>query len=158
MARVQQSFPILLFVPLVLCSGLMADEPSKTTQVNDAAETKLRVVSFSLINPETQKPIKHYEKVTKNDKISISKLPTTEINVSANIEGKPGSVRFLVPQKKLNRVENKAPFSLAGDIYGRFLSWKVEPGKYSLAAVPYSKADGKGDRGEHLRVDVEFVE
>lgn len=125
---------------------------------NAADPETLRVVSFSLIDTKTQKPIKHYEKVTKNDKISIGKLPTRLINVSANVEGGPGSVRFLVPQKKLNRVENKAPYSLAGDAYGRFLPWRVVPGKYSLAAVPYSEADGKGDRGEHLRVDVEFTE
>ncbi len=129
----------------------LADDPV-------AEEVELKVVSFSLVNTETQKPIKGYEKVTTNDKISIGKLPTTLINVSANVEGKPGSVRFLVPQKKLNRVENKAPYSLAGDTYGRFLPWRVVPGKYSLAAVPYSEADGQGDRGQHLRVDVEFTE
>lgn len=123
------------------------------------AEAKsLRVVSFSLINTETQKPIKDYEEVTENGKISIGKLPTKKINVKANIEGEAGSVRFMVPQKKLNRVENKAPYSLAGDLYGRFLPWNVVEGKYSLAAVPYHEADGRGTKGEHLRVDIEFTE
>jgi len=64
----------------------------------------------------------------------------------------------MVPQEKVNRVENKEPFSLAGDLYGRFLPWDVVAGKYSLAAVPYTESNGKGSKGEHLRVDIEFTE
>ncbi|MEM1070825.1 MAG: hypothetical protein AAGI63_18110 [Planctomycetota bacterium] len=134
------------------------EQPANEEQPAKAEPETLRVVSFSLINTKTQKPIKDFEKVTKNDKISISKLPVQSINVAANIKGKVGSVRFLVPQKKLKRVENTAPFSMAGDIYGRFLPWKIEPGKYTLVAVPYTEANGRGDRGEYLRIDVEFVE
>jgi hypothetical protein len=121
-------------------------------------EEPIRVVSFSIIDAQTQKPIKGYAKISKNDTIAISKLPTDKINIRANVSGKPGSVRFVVPEQKVNRVESKAPYSLAGDIYGRFLKWTVKPGTYTLTAVPYTSRAGRGARGEYLQVKVKFTE
>ena len=103
----------------------------------EGEDEPIRVVSFSIIDTKTQKPVKGYEKISKDDTIAISSLPTNKINVRANVSGKPGSVRFVVPEEKVNRVESKAPYSLAGDIYGHFLKWTAEPGTYTLTAVPY---------------------
>ncbi len=121
-------------------------------------EEPIRVVSFSIIDTQTQKPIKGYAEISKNDTIAISKLPTDKINIRANVSGKPGSVRFVVPEQKVSRVESKAPYSLAGDIYGRFLKWTAKPGTYTLTAVPYTLRAGRGARGEHLQVKVKFTE
>ena len=121
-------------------------------------EKPIRVVSFSIIDTKTQKPIKGYERISKDDTIAVSSLPTNKINVRANVSGKPGSVRFVVPEEKVNRVESKAPYSLAGDIYGRFLRWTAKPGTYTLTAVPYESSSGRGTRGDHLQVKVKFTE
>ena len=150
--------PLITKIVTVVLLLASAQVDAFAEEAEESKEEPIRIVSFSIIDTETQKPIKGYEKIAKNDTIVISKLPTKKINVRANVSGKPGSVRFMVPEKKLNRVESKPPYSLAGDIYGRFLSWTVEPGTYRLAAVHYDLAEGKGDRGEHLLVKVKFTE
>ena len=141
-----------LLLSTLMIAGIAAAADPETPD-NDS----IRVVSFSIINTKTQKPIEGYEKISKSDTIAISKLPTDQINIRANVSGAPGSVRFVVPEEKVNRVESKEPYSLAGDIYGRFLKWKAKPGTYTLTAVPYTARSGRGDRGEHLRVEVKFT-
>jgi hypothetical protein len=142
---------------VVLISILMNGDDAAAAKPDAPKDESIRVVSFSIINTKTQKPIAGYEKISKNDTIAISKLPTDQINVRANVAGDPGSVRFVVPEEKVNRVESKEPYSLAGDIYGRFLRWTVKPGTYTLTAVPYTARAGRGDRGEHLQVEVKFT-
>jgi hypothetical protein len=146
----------ILTIPLL--STVTGAEDPVTAGGDSAKEETIRIVSFSIIDTRTQEPVEGYAKITKNDTISISKLPTDKINVRANVSGRPGSVRFIVPEKKVNRVESKAPYSLAGDIYGRFLKWTATPGDYTLAAVPYTESDARGDRGRWLKVKVRFTE
>jgi hypothetical protein len=134
-----------------------ADDP--VAEQGDSAKVEpIRVVSFSIIGCQTQKPVEGYAKITKNDTISISELPRDGINVRANVSGRPGSVRFIVPEEKVDRVESKAPYSLAGDIYGRFLKWTAKPGDYTLVAVPYTESEARGERGRWLKVKVRFTE
>lgn len=141
-----------------LLSALTIAHRAAAEEGESPKEEPIRVVSFSLIDTKTQKPIKGFTKISKNDTIAISKLPTDKINIRANVSGKPGSVRFVVPEQKVNRVESKTPYSLAGDIYGRFLPWTAKPGTYTLIAAPYSSRAGRGVRGEYLKVKVIFTE
>lgn len=90
------------------------------------------------------------------------------INIEGNeftvvVDAFPGtsqlnSVRFkLDGPTKINRVENRAPYTLFGDVNGRFFTRSLEAGSYTLTATPYTKTNSRGEAGIPLVINFEVV-
>jgi hypothetical protein len=125
----------------------------------DVIEGKQRpqVVSFSLINADTNKEIQILED---DDKIILSKLPTRNLNIRANTSpSTTGSVAFkLRDQMNAETIENAAPYALFGDTNGEYNNGNLEEGDYTLKATPYTEANGEGDAGKPLSIEFEVVD
>jgi ferric-dicitrate binding protein FerR (iron transport regulator) len=116
--------------------------------------SKPMVVSFTLINAETDQPVAGFDPLREGAVLNLSKLPTRNLNIRANVlPRKVGSVRFSLDGVENYRVErgvSGAIYSLAGDMDGRFNAWTPAPGAHTVTATPYAEPDGKGTAGTPL--------
>jgi uncharacterized delta-60 repeat protein len=124
------------------------------------------VTGFTLINSFTNQPIPGYDPIPEGSKIDLGELSETLFNIRANTIPKyVGSVKFLLDGQDggldFNSFENVQPYALFGDFSGRYYSWKPRPPrageKYSLVAVPYSKPNGEGFKGNSFKLNFSFV-
>ncbi|MEM9327307.1 MAG: T9SS type A sorting domain-containing protein, partial [Bacteroidota bacterium] len=67
-----------------------------------------------------------------------------------------GSVQFLLNGEPL-RVENMAPYAIAGDHNGDFNAFDFAPGDYTLTAIPFSESQGRGSAGKASSIDFTVV-
>src|SRR5690349_21585039 len=72
------------------------------------------VTSFTLINADTDQPLAGMSTLTEGATLNLSTLPTTHLNVRANVPT-VGSVRFAYDGSSSYRIENGAPYALAGN-------------------------------------------
>jgi len=77
---------------------------------------------------------------------AVVDLAQGAFNVRADLCAGAGSVRFRLNGREY-RIENSAPFALAGDKTGDYNKWYVSPGKYTITAIPYSGSNGSGTAG-----------
>jgi len=88
-----------------------------------------------------------------NDGDSVDLSPTAKgINIRADVVGSVGSVRFGLNGSANYRVENVAPYALAGDNKGNYSQWVPAPGEYTVTATPYPQSGAKGTPGASLQV------
>ncbi len=112
------------------------------------ASTTNQVVSFTLVNAATDKDIKP---LVNGDVINLS-VTGTSLSIRANVGGSVGSVRFALDGNTNYRLENSAPYSLAGDSSGDYSVWTPALGSHSLTATPYSAQGGTGTVGVPLAI------
>ncbi|MBI2870075.1 MAG: DNRLRE domain-containing protein [Candidatus Omnitrophica bacterium] len=104
------------------------------------------VVSFSLINADTDQPIAGFNPIPASASIYLGALPTRNLNIRANVSGKIVGVRFGLPgDSNDGRLDTIAPYALAGDVSGNFNSWTPSAGTHNLTATPLVK------RGSRVR-------
>uniref|UniRef100_UPI001FF45A61 DUF5060 domain-containing protein n=1 Tax=Telluribacter sp. SYSU D00476 TaxID=2811430 RepID=UPI001FF45A61 len=126
------------------------DEVSVT--VNQAANVTQQVISFTLINADSEQPIRD---LVANDVLDLSTLPTRNLNIRANTEPYPvGSVKFVLSGKQ-SRTQNEtgAPYALFGDANGNYNAWTPALGNYSLLCTPYTGASASGTAGTPLTIN-----
>jgi hypothetical protein len=118
------------------------------------------VTSFTLINADTDQPISGFEQMTAGDvTVGLSQLPTRNLNVRANISGAVASVRFGLNGNASFRIENSAPFALAGDDGGGdYQSWTPGTGPYTVSATPFSSSNASGTAGTGLSLTLIIVD
>jgi len=58
---------------------------------------------------------------------------------------------------QISRIENKAPFTLFGDLEGKLFTESLEGGSYTLTATPYTQKGAKGEAGVPLVINFEVV-
>ena len=98
--------------------------------------------SFTLVNADTNEDI---QTLAEGDEIALDK--NTHYNIRYNHDGNPGSVVF-EHNGRIVRTENAAPFALAGDRSGDYLSWDaVTPGNHKVTATAYPESNGNGTPG-----------
>lgn len=116
--------------------------------INSAAVTGFQVVNTSG---------KVLSDLTNGSIINLKAPGFKNITVKANTSNSGvGSVRFDL-NGKFFRLDNLAPFSLTGDLFGCFLPWNVSPGRYTLVATPYSQPFGLGIAGEPVTVVFDVI-
>jgi hypothetical protein len=120
----------------------------------------LRVASFTLINADTNKPIAGFEAIQGGTlTLNLNELPTANLNVQANTSPSTvGSVIFSLNSTAKYRVENEAPYTLAGDSYPNYHAWTPGPGTYAIAATPYSRSNGGGTVGAALSLTLTLTD
>ena len=112
----------------------------------------LAVESFTLIDADTDLPVPGYEPLAEGAALDLSVLPTRNLNVRANVAGDVGAVFFNLNPGR-NRLENVAPYALAGDApTGDYHAWTPAPGSYALTATPYPGPGRSGPAGIPLTI------
>lgn len=114
------------------------------------------IVSFTLINADTDEPIGTLEE---GDIIDLNDYPTNSFNAVANIgELAVGSVVFDFNDEEGFRTENSAPYVLGGDSGGSFNSLEFPLGSNTITGTPYSGGSGSGDSGIALTINFEVID
>jgi hypothetical protein len=130
---------------------------------------EMAVVSFTLINADTDRPIEGYDPLVNGTVINLSELPTRNLNIRANVAGTLQSVRFVLNRGK-PKVENVPPYAMAGDgsgfnkltgfnpTAGDYNPWTPDVGDYFLTATPCSKYEGRGEKGRSFRITLTVID
>ncbi|MEO6435055.1 MAG: fibronectin type III domain-containing protein, partial [Tepidisphaeraceae bacterium] len=126
---------------------------SGTTDVAPPA-ADIAVVSFTLINADTNQPI---QTLGNGGTIDFGAIGTRNVNVRANTTGAAGSVKFVYDGATF-RTESSAPYAMAGDSGGTFNAWTPEVGAHTLKGLAYTGADASGVLGRTLTVNFTVVE
>lgn len=119
-----------------------------------------RVTSFTLIDADADRPIAGFDPLQNGTILNLGGLPTRNLSVRANTDPPTvGSVRFEYDGDTDYRVENAAPYCIAGDgPGGDYLPWTPAVGTHSLVAVPYTGANAGGTAGEGLAIAFSVVD
>jgi hypothetical protein len=109
-----------------------------------------RVTGLSLVDAERDLVIGPLED---GAIIDMSSLATDRLNVRAGTDpATVGSVAFELDDEA-TRVENAAPYALAGDDGGDYRGWSPAPGSHRLAVTAYSQSSAGGVAGTPLIVE-----
>jgi CubicO group peptidase (beta-lactamase class C family) len=110
--------------------------------------TPQAVTGFTLINADTDLPVPGFDPLNGGATLNLRTLPTRNLNVRANTSPSVvGSVRFSLDGNSTYRVENAAPYALAGDSGGNYNPWTPSVGSHSVGATPYTLSSGGGTAG-----------
>ena len=105
------------------------------------------VTSLTLINAETGEPVAGFDPIPDGATLDLSALPTRRLSVRADTSpSRVGSVRFTLDGKSF-RLENNAPYALAGNRGSTYYPWTPSLGSHTLSVTPYSASGGKGTAG-----------
>ncbi|MEM6764081.1 MAG: DUF4397 domain-containing protein, partial [Bacteroidota bacterium] len=145
--------------------GLLAVFPDGTAiLLPQVIEEEPKIISFTLIDAETDEPIPGFDPIENGAVIAADELPSGSFNVRANIaEGESvGSVTFIVTDqdgKVRTRTESAAPYAAFGDIKGDYREIGVHPGdEWTIEAIPFSEKKGKGEEFISSGVSFSFIE
>jgi len=115
-----------------------------------------KVVSFSLINADTDQPIKD---IQAGETINLANYTTKNFNVRANTDpATVGSVKMALSGKQIKNItETAAPYALFGDSNGNYNNWVPTVGDYVLTGTPYTQSSGGGTAGTPLNISFKIV-
>jgi hypothetical protein len=141
-----------------LAAGTYVFAMSATDSKNITSSDEVKVVvsaaaaqtvsSFTLINADTDQPIKT---LVNGETINLAALPTKNLNLSANTSpATVGSVRFVLNGVAKN--ESIRPYAWAGDNNGNLNPWTPPNGTYTLTVTAYSGSNGGGLAGKPVQV------
>lgn len=103
------------------------------------------VTSLTLINAVTDQPVAGYGPIPAGATLNLATLPTTQLNVRANVNGTVGSVRFVWSGAEAGaQNESTAPYAMKGDSSGNYNAWTPAVGNYTLTATPYTGSGATG--------------
>ncbi|GAB3163293.1 PKD domain-containing protein [Telluribacter humicola] len=122
-----------------------------TITVNPAPTNQQAVASFTLINADTDQPIRD---LVPNDVLNLATLSTKNLNIRAiTSPSTVGSVKFVLSgTQSWTLTESVAPYAMTGDNSGNYNAWTPAVGDYSLTATPYTGASAGGTTGNQLTI------
>ncbi|GAB3027830.1 Kelch repeat-containing protein [Spirosoma pulveris] len=125
--------------------------------VRSDAEPQQSVVSFSLMNTNTNQPIKQ---LVPGEQLDLAALPTRNLSIRANVSTAAiGSVVMALTGTEVRtQIENVVPYALFGDNGGSFYSWTPSAGSYNLTATPYTDPGGAGTAGNALSLNFTVID
>lgn len=124
---------------------------------------------FALLDANTGIPIPSYDPLQDGALVNIPELPGTDISIEAFTQPEEvGSVHLMIEgplgsntPSSFERIENKVPYTLFGNVPGSVTSWKLPEFKegetYSVTATPFEKSKGKGLQGTSATISFQFV-
>lgn len=109
------------------------------------------VVSFSLINADTDQVIAAFDPLVPGVVLNLATLPTRNLNIRANTNpATVGSVRFGYDGIANFRLQDSAPYALASDNDGDYAAWTPTVGSHTVTATPYTGTAATGIAGTAL--------
>lgn len=135
-------------------NGATATSPAPTNPT--PAPTTQKVVSYTLIDATTEKPVLT---IANGGTLNLATLPTKKLNIRANTNPVTvGSVVFsLSGTQSRKSTETAAPYALFGDSGGNYNAWTPATGSYTLKATPYTAASGRGTAGTPLTISFTVI-
>lgn len=129
--------------------GMLHDQ----TWVTQASAFSQAVMSFTLINADTDQPVAGYEEINDGAVINSASLPTTHLNIIANTSPvMVGSVRFAFDGNANARTESNAPYALFGNNGPDYNAGTIATGKHTLTGTPYTNKSATGTAGTRLAI------
>lgn len=136
--------------------SLLIDNLGNETSPCWLSASNVSIYSFTLVNADTDTDIRT---------LSTSSTETIDItnkNISIRADTDPaavGSVVFTMDGIVVS-TDNTASYTIAGENSSDILPWNIALGAHThtVVATPYSDADGTGDAGVSLTVQVEIVD
>ncbi len=137
-------------------AGASSTSDRVTVQVNSSTSNGQQVVSFTLINADTDQEIKT---IAPNATLNLANLPTRNLNIRVNTyPEKVGSVVSIVSGARSTKsTQGGRPYSVFGDDGGNYLSWVPALGSYTLKSTPYTSSGGTGTAGTSLTINFTVV-
>ncbi|MDQ3394272.1 MAG: T9SS type A sorting domain-containing protein [Bacteroidota bacterium] len=130
-------------------------EIDDSEEVDEPVESQQKVVSFTLINADTDEDIAILKD---GDIVNLAALPNSNLKLKTNTEPQiVGSIVFDLNEHQNIKVANDSPYELEGTDIAEFISVFNIIGKHSLSATPYTEADGMGDAGDYLTISLELI-
>jgi hypothetical protein len=105
------------------------------------------VTGLTLIDADADQPLATAPALTDGAVLNLSTLPTTRLNVRADVGPDVGSVLFGYDGDARFALENGAPFALASNNGPDYLAWTPAIGTHTIAATPYSLTNAGGTAG-----------
>ena len=128
---------------------LVAESSGAGTTVN-------RITGFTLIDADTDQPIKGFVDINDGNTLDLSKLPK-HLTVRANAPGGfKGSIVFKI-NGKTAQVESLAPYALFGDTRGNYGTGAFPTGTVRLEAVAYAGPHKTGGAGGGRAITINVV-
>jgi len=120
----------------------------------EASSPGNQVISFSLINADTDQVVSGYESISDGATIDLGALGVTNINIRANTSPSTvGSVRFGLNGNANAQTESSPPYALAGDSGGNYSNWSYNfDTLYTLTGTPYENSNAGGAAGTALTI------
>jgi hypothetical protein len=136
---------------------ITVNPPSST--VSPPSSSGQAVVSFTLINADTDQPITTFNPLNSGITLNLATLPTRNLNIRANTSpATVGSVRFGWDNDSNYRTQNEAPYALGGDDNGNYYRWRPSLGSHTLTARPYTRSDARGIAGTPLSITFRVID
>jgi hypothetical protein len=107
------------------------------------------VTGFRLVNADTDQTLYWLGTGSASNYINYATLPTQRLNVEATTTGTVGSVVFKL-DGNVFRIENAAPYALAGNNGPDYYPWTPGLGGHNLTATAYPQPNGEGSAGNTL--------
>ena len=131
----------------------IADEAPAPKPEPEPAPTGNAVVSFTLMNADTNKPVEGYENITNGAVISRAALPTKNLSIRVNTNpAKVGSVRIGFAGKTNFRTESDAPYELFGGPVGDTYGGAIANGTHTITGTPFTGSGATGAAGKSFSV------
>ncbi|MEO5727077.1 MAG: hypothetical protein ABI134_20230 [Byssovorax sp.] len=143
------ALPVLGLLPLASCGAQDDEEPIDLGSVSAGLSS---VTGLSLINADNDQPIAGFDPIASNATVSLSALPTSNLNIRANLTGAVGSVRFGLDGSSSYRTESVAPFALFGDTNSDDNPGSFAVGAHTVTATPFEGASAGGAAGPAVSV------
>ncbi|MGV3556543.1 NHL domain-containing protein [Larkinella arboricola] len=137
-------------------SGSVVTSYSLNFKVTNQPSAVPQVVSFSLINADTDQEIKQ---LINGDVLNLASFPTKNLNIRANTQpATVGSVKMVLsgPQSR-TQIDNGIPYALLGDKNGDYNAWTPSVGSYSLTGTTYTGSGGTGVTGTPLTLTFQVI-
>ncbi len=127
-----------------------------TGEINPAvvnvATPSQSIISLTLVNSDTDTDIRT---LNSTDTVDIA---NNGISIRADTDpATVGSVIFSVDGEVI-ATDSDAPYTIAGENGADILPWNIALGTYEVIATPYSGADGTGDAGTPMTVQLEIID
>jgi hypothetical protein len=121
-----------------------------------SSSSALKVLSYSLINADTDKVIPGYDNITSGKTIKLSSLPTRNLAIRVNTASGVKSVKMNWSGTTV--IESVKPFAVFGDnMKGDFYAWRPKQGStYTLSTIGFDQSGAKGNAGAALSVSLKF--
>jgi hypothetical protein len=112
------------------------------------------ITGITLINADNDATISAF---TDGATIDLGKLPTKNINFRVATTGTIGSMRFGFDGNPAYAIENTAPYSLAGDVNGKFRGFTPTAGQHTLYVTPFISKGATGAAGVTVTVHFNVI-
>ena len=123
----------------------------------ESLEERRLFASMTLINSVTDQPVSGYTAIPQNATIDLAKVGSN-LNIRANPDGAPKSVRFGLDSNANFRVESTAPFALGGDVNGDYARVNFTVGTHKVTVTPYSGTGATGTAGTPFSVTFNVID